>query len=343
MQDHNVTKGSSNMKRFSCKSFFSGILATSAFAAAVAAATPAHAAYPDRPIKLIVPWTAAGTVDMVGRALAEKLSDKLGQPVIVENKPGATGQIGSSAVARAEPDGYTLLLMSATVHTVSPNLKPNFPFDPIDGFTVISEVVSFPYVMVVSAESPYKTVADLVKAAKEKPNAISYGSFGPGSGPHLISELFALSTGTKLLHVPYKGAAPAIADVMGGQVTFFIDSLPSPLGQIKGGKLRALAVTTLERSPTVPDVPTMSETLPGFDAIAWLGVAAPPNTPPAIVDKLFKALGEISRDKAYGDRLQAVGLQPVVSKSPQEFRAWLLGQKQYWGDVVRKANIPMVE
>ncbi|ANN68121.1 Bug family tripartite tricarboxylate transporter substrate binding protein [Bordetella bronchialis] len=327
------------MKGFAWKRFFSFIGA----ALAVSSADPAWAAYPDRPIKLIVPWTAAGTVDMVGRALAEKLSEKLGQPVIVENKPGATGQIGSSAVARAEPDGYNLLLMSATVHTVSPNLKPNFPFDPIDGFAVISEVVSFPYVMVVSSESPYKSVADVVKAAKEKPNAISYGSFGPGSGPHLISELFALSTGTRLLHVPYKGAAPAIADVMGGQVTFFIDSLPSPLGQIKGGRLRALAVTTLERSPTVPDVPTMSETLPGFEAIAWLGVAAPPNTPRDIVMKLHAALTEISKDSAYGDKLRAVGLQPVASKSPEAFREWLIAQKQYWGDVVRKANIPMVE
>ncbi|MFC4278293.1 Bug family tripartite tricarboxylate transporter substrate binding protein [Achromobacter aloeverae] len=312
-------------------------------AAAAMAPASARAAYPDHPIKLVVPFTAAGTVDMVGRALAEKLSAKLGQPVIVDNKAGATGQIGSSEVSRAEPDGYTLLLMSATVHTVSPNLKQHFPFDPIDGFTPISEVVSFPYVMVVSASSPYKTVADLVRAAKAKPNAISYGSFGPGSGPHLISELFALSTGTKLLHVPYKGAAPALTDVMGGQITFFIDSLPSPLGQIKGGKLRPLAVTTLQRSPTVPDVPTMSETIPGFEAIAWLGVAAPPKTPRPVVMKLYQALAEISKDQAYGDKLRAVGLEPVVSESPEAFRTWLLAQKQYWGDVVRKADIPMID
>ncbi|OZI31168.1 hypothetical protein CAL29_24875 [Bordetella genomosp. 10] len=327
------------MKSLSGRCFLSAAAAV----LAVAAATQVRAAYPDHPIKLIVPFTAAGTVDMVGRALAEKLSAKLGQPVIVDNKAGATGQIGSSEVARADPDGYTLLLMSATVHTVSPNLKQHFPFDPIDGFTPISEVVSFPYVMVVSATSPYKTVADLVAAARAKPNAISYGSFGPGSGPHLISELFALSTGTKLLHVPYKGAAPALTDVMGGQITFFIDSLPSPLGQIRGGKLRPLAVTTLQRSPTVPDVPTMSETIPGFEAIAWLGVAAPPKTPRPIVTKLYQALAEISKDQAYGDKLRAIGLEPVVSASPEAFRTWLIAQKQYWGDVVRKAHIPMID
>lgn len=173
-------------------------------ASCLALAAHAQAPYPNRSVKLIVPWTAAGTTDMVARALAERLGARLGQAVVVENKPGATGQIGSHLVAQADPDGYTLLLMSATVHTVSPNLKKNFPFDPIDDFAVISEVVSFPYMMVVSADSPYKTVADVTAAARKDPGKISYGSFGLGSGPYLISELYAMSTGTKLLHVPYK-------------------------------------------------------------------------------------------------------------------------------------------
>ena len=311
-----------------------------------AAAMPlAHAqgVYPSKPIKLIVPWTAAGTVDMVARQIAERLSASMGQPVIVENKPGATGTIGSQMVVNAEPDGYTLLLMSATVHAVSPNLKKNFPFESIDDFAVVSQVVSFPYLMVVSADSPYKSVADVTAAAKKEPGKISYGSFGQGSAPYLISELYAMSTGTQLLHVPYKGAAPAIADVLGGRITFFIDSIPSPLGQVRGGRLRALAVTTPKRSEAVPDVPTMAETLPGFEAIAWLGIAAPKGTPKPIVDKLHAELKQIAAQPEYVAKLRNVGLDAVASESPEQFRTWLVGQRKYWGDFVKKANIPLVD
>ena len=314
-------------------------------AALVAAFAPSAfpQAYPSKPIKLVVPWTAAGTVDMVGRALAERLSARLGQPVVVENKPGATGQIGSQQVAQAAADGYTLLLMSATVHTVSPNLQKKFPFEPIDDFAVVSQVVSFPYIMVVSAESPYKSVADLTAAAKKNPGKIAYGSFGLGSAPYLISELYAMSTGVELLHVPYKGAAPAITDVLGGQITFFIDSIPSPLGQVRGGRLRALSVTTPQRSSTVPEVPTMAETIPGFEAIAWLGIAAPKGTPREVVARLHAELKAIAAEPEYAAKLKAVGLDAVASESPEQFRTWLLSQKKYWGDFVQKANIPLVE
>lgn len=306
-----------------------------------ASASQAQGNYPDKPIKLIVPWTTAGTVDIVARALAERLAINLGVPVLVENKPGATGQIGSQFVSQAAPDGYTLLVMSTTVHTVSPNFSKNFPFDPVDGFTPISEVVTFPYAMVVAADSPYRTVADLADAAKKQPGKIAYGSFGIGSAPFLISELFANSTNTQLLHVPYKGASQALSDLMGGQIQFFIDSLPSPLGQIRGGKLRALSVTTSTRSSTLPDVPTMSETLPGFDAIAWLGIAAPPKTPQAIVSRLHAALTNIASQPEYGERLRNMGLEPVASQSPEQFRQFLLQQKQYWADFIRKANLPV--
>ncbi|MBX3674070.1 MAG: tripartite tricarboxylate transporter substrate binding protein [Burkholderiales bacterium] len=318
---------------------------TLAAAVLAAGALPALAqgAYPNKSLKLVVPWTAAGTVDMVARSLAERLGARLGQTVVVENRPGATGQIGSKAVATAEPDGYTLLLMSATVHTVSPNLHKAFPFDPIDDFAVVSQVVSFPYLMVVSAESPYKSVADLVAAARKDPGSISYASFGQGSAPYLISELFAMTTGTKLLHVPYKGAAPAITDVLGGRVTFFIDSIPSPLGQVRGGKLRALSVTTPQRSSTVPEVPTMAETIPGFEAIAWLGIAAPAKTPKEVVARLHAELKQIAAEPEYGAKLRAVGLDPVASESPEQFRGWLQSQKKYWGDFVQKAKIPMVD
>jgi tripartite-type tricarboxylate transporter receptor subunit TctC len=311
--------------------------------AAVVPLAGAQGTYPSKPIKLVVPWTAAGTTDMVARQIAERLTAGLGQPVVVENKPGATGTIGSQQVVNAEPDGYTLLLMSATVHTVSPNLKKAFPFESIEDFAVVSQVVSFPYLMVVSADSPYRTVADVTAAAKKAPGSISYASFGQGSAPYLISELYAMSTGTQLLHVPYKGAAPAIADVLGGRVTFFIDSIPSPLGQVRGGRLRALAVTTPKRSEAVPGVPTMAETIPGFEAIAWLGVAAPKGTPKPIVDRLHAELKKVAAQPEYIEKLRSVGLDPVASESPEQFRAWLVSQRKYWGDFVKKANIPLAD
>ena len=306
-------------------------------------ASSAEDRYPSRPIRLVVPWPAGGTVDIVGRFLAERMTERLKTTVVVENKPGATGQIGSQAVANAAPDGYTLLIMSATVHTVSPNLAKSFPFDPVASFSLISELVSFPYVMVVSAKSPYNSVADLVKDARQNPGKVSYGSFGIGSGPFLISELFASTTGTQLLHVPYKGAGPALTDLNAGEISFFIDSLPSPLGQIRGGKLRALSVTTKERSATVPDVPTMGETIAGFEAIAWIGLCAPAHTPPEIIDALHKAVVEISAEPAYGARLRDIGLEPAASQSPAQFKAFVVDQKQYWADFIRKANIPLAD
>lgn len=306
-------------------------------------AAMAQGAYPTKPIKLIVPWTAAGTVDITARILGERLSARLGQPVLVENRAGATGQIGSTAVSRSAPDGYTLLLMAATVHTVSPNLQKNFPFDPVDDFTPISQIVSFPYAMVVAADSPFKNVADLVAAAKKAPGTISYGSFGLGSAPYLISEIFAMTTGTKLLHVPYKGAAQAITDLGGGQINFFIDSLPSPLPHVRGGRLRALSVTTPQRSPLLPNVPTMAETVPGFEAIAWLGIAGPPKMPKEIVARLHTELKAIAAEPEYAARLRETGLDPVASASPEQFRTWLLQQKAHWGKLIKEANVPMVE
>ena len=212
-----------------------------ALVAVASVASGAQDHYPSRPIRLVVPWPAGGTVDIVGRFLAERMTERLKTTVVVENKPGATGQIGSQAVANAAPDGYTLLIMSATVHTVSPNLTKSFPFDPVESFSLISELVSFPYVMVVSAKSPYQSVADLVKDARQHPGKVSYGSFGMGSGPFLISELFASTTGTQLLHVPYKGAV-ALNDVIAGDaVQCMFATMPSVVQHVRAGKLRGLA------------------------------------------------------------------------------------------------------
>jgi len=322
---------------------FAMLICTAVLYAGAPVAAAQDTDYPNHHIRLVVPWTAAGTTDLVARTVAERLAQRLGQPVVVENRPGATGLIGTQHVAQAAPDGYTLLLMSATVHTVSPNLRKSFPIDPIDDFTPISQIVSFPYVMVVPASSPYKSVADIADAARKEPGKISYGSFGHSSGPFLISELFALSTDTKLMHVPYKGAAPAIQNLLGGHITFFIDSLPSPLGQIRGGQLRALSVTTPERASILPDVPTMAETIPGFEAIAWIGIGAPADLPPSIAERLNRELQGIAAEPEYGKKLREMGLEPVANRSPDEFRSWLRDQKQYWGDFVQKANIPLSE
>ncbi|MES3000060.1 MAG: tripartite tricarboxylate transporter substrate binding protein [Pseudomonadota bacterium] len=319
------------------------LLATAVLPLALAAGAFAQGAYPNRPIKLIVPWTAAGTTDISARMVADRLSAKLGQPVIVDNRPGATGQIGSQAVARAPADGYTLLLMSATVHSVSPNLQKTFPFEPIDDFAPVSEIVRFPYALVVSATSPFQSVNDLIAAARKAPGTISYGSFGQASAPYLITEMLALFSGTKLLHVPYKGAAPAITDVLGGNINFFIDSLPSPLAQVRGGKLRALAVTTSQRSQVLPNVPTMAETLPGFEAIAWLGIAAPAQTPRDVVARIHAALQQIAAEPEYGAKLRDIGLEPTASASPEQFRSFLQQQKAHWAKVIKDANIPLVD
>lgn len=288
-----------------------------------------------------MPWTPAGTVDIAGRQLAERLAARLGQSVVVENRPGATGQVGSTAVVQAPPDGHTLLVMSATVHTFSPNLSKKFPFDPIDDFAVVSQIVAFPYVMVVPANSRFRSVGDVAAAARAQPGRVSYASFGLGSGPYMVSELFALISATQLLHVPYKGAAPAIIDLIGGQVDFFIDSLPSPLAQIRAGKLRALSVTTPRRSNFLPDVPAMSETIPGFDASVWLGVAAPAKTPREIVARLNAEIRTISAEPEYVERLRNIGLDAMASASPEEFRNFLVAQKKYWGDFVVRAKIPV--
>ena len=320
---------------------------SSSFAASLLLALLAQGAvaqdFPNRPLRMIVPWTPAGTVDIVARHLAERLSARVGQQVLVDNRPGATGTIGSAMVARAQPDGYTLLVMSATVHTFAPNLFKGFPFDPIDDFAPVSQIVSFPYVMVVSAASPLRTVSDVVNAARKDPGKLSYGSFGQGSAPYLISELFALRSGTQFIHVPYKGAAQAITDVLGGQITFFIDSLPSPISQVRAGKLRALSVTTGKRSTHLPDVPAMSEFIKDFEAIAWLGIAAPPKSPRPVVQRLHAEMRTIAAEPEYSAKLRDIGLDAVASESPEAFRSFLVAQKKYWGDFVVKAKIPMSE
>jgi len=301
----------------------------------------AQGAYPARPVRMIVPWPPGGATDVISRHMAERLTARLGQNFIIENRPGATGQIGTKAVAVAEPDGYSLIVMSTTVQSVGPHLSKTYPFDPIEDFTPVSQIVTFPYVMVVNAGSAYQSVADVVAAARKSPGKVPYGSFGLGSAPYLITELFAQGTSTQLLHVPYKGAAPAVADLLGGQIAFFIDSLPSPLPQVRGGKLRALAVTTKTRTQVLPDVPTLADTVPGFEAIAWLGISGPAKMPADIANRLNDAIRQATAEPEYGAKIRQIGAEPVASGSPNEFRQLLVSQKQSWGEMIRSAKVPI--
>jgi tripartite-type tricarboxylate transporter receptor subunit TctC len=314
------------------------LLATVAILAA--AIVPAHAQpYPSRAIKIMVPWPAGGATDNVARVVAQKLSPLLGQPVVVENRAGATGTIGTLAVIQSPPDGHTLLFMAASLHTFSPHLMKDMKFDTVADITPISISVQFPYVLTVNAESPYRSVNDLIKAAKAQPGKLAYGSFGIGSGPNIVTELFKQQTGTEILHVPYKGGSQVTAALLGGEIPFMIDSLPSPLGQIKGGKLRALAVTGRERSPVVPEVPTLKESGVNIEAIIWLGLGGPPKMPPEIVAKLFDGMKQVARDPEVQKRITDMGAEATVSQSPEEFRTFITGERERWGKVIRDAKI----
>jgi tripartite-type tricarboxylate transporter receptor subunit TctC len=301
---------------------------------------PVHAQdYPTRPIRIIVPWPAGGATDNVARVVAARLAPVLKQPVVVDNRPGATGTIGTQAVIQAPPDGYTLLFMAASLHTFSPHLMKNMGFDTVADVTPISISVQFPYVLAVASTSPWKSVSDLIAAAKAQPGKLAYGSFGNGSGPNIITELFRQQTGIDVLHVPYKGGAQVTAALLAGEIPFMFDSLPSPLGQIRGNRLRALAVTSAKRTAAVPDVPTLIETGVNIEAIIWLGLGGPPKLPADIVAKLFDAMKQISVDPELQKRMADMGAQAAVSQSPQQFRDFMAGERDRWGKVIRDAKI----
>jgi len=316
-------------------------LLAAAFLAVAASTASAQADFPNKPVRMVVPWPPGGATDVIARHMAERLTSRMGQSFIIENRPGATGQIGTKAVADAQADGYTLVVMSTTVQSVGPHLSKTYPFDPIEDFTPVSQLVTFPYVLVVAAGSPFQNVADVIAAAKKSPGKVSYASFGLGSAPYVITESFAIATGTELLHVPYKGGAPAIADLMGGQINFFIDSLPSPLPHVRSGKLRALAVTTTARTAILPNVPTVADTIKGFEAIAWLGISGPAKMPAGVAAKLNENIRLVTAEPEYGEKIRNLGADPVASASPGDFRKLLVSQKQSWGEMIRNAKVPV--
>jgi tripartite-type tricarboxylate transporter receptor subunit TctC len=294
--------------------------------------------YPNKPVKLVVPFPPGGSVDMVARMVGKSLQDSLKQPFLVENKSGASGNIGAAFVANSAPDGYTLLVGSAGVFAANQYLYANPPFDPQKAFAPVMRIVDQPNILVVNPQSPAHSVKELVAMAKARPGKVSFGSASVGSAQHFATEIFMQQAGVDMLHVPYKGGAPALNDLMGGQIDMVFDTSPTALPYVKSGKLRALAITSSQRSPLLPDVPTMKEAgLPAFEVVTWTGIAAPAGTPKPVIDKINAAIrtalqGELSR------QLAETSLIPV-GDSPEAFREFILKDAQSYEALVKSAGI----
>jgi tripartite-type tricarboxylate transporter receptor subunit TctC len=294
--------------------------------------------YPNHAIKLVVPFPAAGTTDILARAAAQKLTEALGQSVVVDNRPGAGGNIGSDLVAKSPPDGYTLLMGTVGTHAINPSLYSKMPYDHVKDFVPIVLVAGVPNVLVVNPALPVNSVADLIKLAKEKPGSINFASSGSGTSIHLSGELFKTMAGVDMTHVPYKGSAPALTDLMGGQVQIMFDNLPSSLQQIKAGKLRAIAVTSLTRAPALPNVPTISESgLPGFEASSWFGVLAPAGTPAPVVARINTEINKWLQSADAREKLLAQGAE-AAGGSPEQFAAFIRSETEKWAKVVKASG-----
>jgi tripartite-type tricarboxylate transporter receptor subunit TctC len=305
----------------------------------MALASPASPAlaqgYPSKPVRLVVPLAAGGVTDIAARMLAAKLAERLGQPVVVENKTGAAQAIGSEFVARAPADGYTLIMGTISSHAINASLYRNLRYSITRDFVPVSLVTSQPLMLVVHPSVPANTVAELIQLLKANPGKYSFGSpGGAGTSGHLTAEMFKLKTGTSMVHIPYKGSGPMIIDLVGGQIHLAFDNMPTALAQVKAGKLRGLAVTSAERFKLVPDMPTLNETVPGFDVTAWQGLFAPAATPQAILDRLAAEVQQIMRMPDIVSRSNEMGVTAVGS-SQSEFAAFVKGEVERWAEVVR--------
>lgn len=295
--------------------------------------------YPAKPIRIVVPFAPGGNVDITARTVAPELSSLLGQPVVVDNKPGAGGTIGANEVAKAAPDGYTLLMGSNSTISVAPALYPNNPYNPVRDFAPISNLAQVPFVLVVHPSLPAVNVRELVALAREKPGVLSMASAGTGSSNHLVGELFQAQTGVRLNHIPYKGSGQALNDLLAGQVSVMFDQLTSASANIKAGKLRALAVSSSVRSSALPDVPTFAEAgISGFDITNVTGLLAPVGTPPEVIAKLHAAAVKAVESKAVRDRFAAMGVSAVGDR-PEQFGAFIRDDFARWTKVVKDGNI----
>jgi tripartite-type tricarboxylate transporter receptor subunit TctC len=299
---------------------------------------PAAAAYPDRPIRIVVPFAPGGGTDVVARTLAQEMARDLGASIVIENKPGAGTIIGTQAVATSDPDGYTLL-MGTFANAVNPSLKAKLPYDPHRDFAPVALIARSFNIVVVNPKSPYRSIADLIAAAKAEPEKLSYGTYGTGTSAHLAGELFKNLARVNLTTVPYKGAAPAITDLIGGQIQVMFTTVASAAALIQGGQLRALAVTSVQRSPAFPDVPTVAEAgVPGYSAESWYGLFAPARTPPEVIARLNKSAAIAVQSEAFRKLGVNEGLV-MVARPPEELDRYFRGEEERWRKVIQDAGI----
>ena len=305
----------------------------------ILAGLPALAqSYPAKSIRVVAPFPPSGGTDLFARALAQKLGVVFGQQVIVDNRSGAGGMIGSDMVARAAPDGYTLLVTSSSTHSIAPHLARKPLYDPLRDFSPVIQIASAPNILVVHPSLPARTVKELISLAKLRPGAINYASNGTGTLSHLTGELFKLQTGANLTHIPYKGGPPAVIDLVAGQVSVLFTAIPTALTQVRAGRLRAIAVTGLKRVDAIKEVAAVAETVPGFESSQWWGMFAPPGTPVDIVDKLNAEVGRMLVDPEVKARFANEGADSIGG-SPREFAAYMNADYEKWGRVIKEAGV----
>jgi tripartite-type tricarboxylate transporter receptor subunit TctC len=315
------------------------LAAASAAALAQTPSTASGQAYPSRPIRIVVAYTPAGTTDILARAIGQKMTESWGQPVIVDNRPGANGNIGTELAARATPDGYTILMATAATHSINNTLYPGLAWDAVRDFAPIGLVALVPNILVVNNALPVRSVKELIAYARANPDKLTHGSPGNGSTSHLSMELFKSLTGTRMIHVPYKGSAPVLADLTGGQISLTMDNIPVYLPHAQADKIRALAVGSAKRTPAAPDLPTAEEAgVPGLIAVSWFGLVAPARAPQRVVDQLSKETARILKLPDVHKRISDLGAEPV-GDTPQEYAAFIKAEINKWRKVIQAAGV----
>jgi len=307
--------------------------------AAHAFATAAAPPFPAKPVRIIVPFAPGGPTDIVARTVGQQLTLALGQPVVVDNRPGAGGVVGADLAAKSAADGYTLLLCSTGAMAINPGLLTSMPYDPVRDLAPITLVVTIPYLLLVNPAYPAQSVKELLALTRARPGQLNYGSAGTGTTSHLAMELFRSMAGIQVTHVPYKGSAPAATDLVGGQLQLLFDAPPSSLPFVRSGRLRALGISTLRRTPLLPDMPTIHEAgVPGYEVLTWSGICAPAGTPKAVVARLNEAIVQGVTSRETRDRFAAIGAD-VVANSPDEYRKFILAELAKWSRVIREAGV----
>ncbi|MGV3572388.1 MAG: tripartite tricarboxylate transporter substrate binding protein [Ramlibacter sp.] len=315
-----------------------GTIAGAALLAAAPFAASAQAPYPSKPINLVVPFSAGGTTDILARIVGEALKKELGQPVVIDNRAGAGGNIGGALAAKAAPDGYTLFMGTVGTHAINASLYKKMPFDPTKDFAPLTRVAMVPNLLVAHPSRPYKNVKELIAYAKANPGKVNFGSSGSGSSIHLSGELFNALAKVDMIHIPYKGSAPAVTDLVGGQIDLMFDNMPSAIQHVRSGRLRPLAVTTAKRSPELPDVPTIAEAgVPGYEATSWFGMFTTAGTPAPVVARLNAALVKVLADPEVKKKFAEQGAEAIGEK-PEQFAEFIRKESAKWSQVVKASG-----